>query len=201
MTQFPVACACLLACLALAGGARADLRDDIALCATIPDDGPRLACFDDIADKTQAALPDGLDAGERRALETALQREFRFDPGLKTGTFSFRIAVSGDLQISRSTAAASEIERLIQRIAKAFGDFNGWGVTATVHGGSVALSRGRPYSGEELAQQAQAGLTRSGLGSDRYTIEIGPPAQPLLWDDGRVRAANEHIDVVITGIE
>jgi hypothetical protein len=34
----------------------------------------------------------------------------------------------------------------------------------------------------------------------RYTITQGADAEPSLWDDGRVRSANEHIDIVITDL-
>jgi hypothetical protein len=190
-----------VATLGFAGDGRADLRGDLDQCARIADDPARLACFDAIALPTGSGKDTALDPAERRDLEAALRHEFRFDPGLKTGDLGFRIGVSGNLQISRSTAAAREVERLVRRIATAFGDFNGWGVAVTVHGASVALSRGHPYSGEELAQQAEAGLQRTGLDAGRYTVTIGPPAQPRLWDDGRIRDANEHIDVAITGLD
>jgi hypothetical protein len=193
--------ACFIAGVALAGGAHAGLRDDVARCARITDDGARLACFDAIVPTEGSDTSAALDESQRRELEAALQREFRFDPGLRTDRFAFRIAVSGDLQISRDTAAAREVERLVRRIGKAFGDFDGWSVVVTVHGAQVAFSRGKPYTGEELAKQAETGLKRTDLGADRYTVEVGPPAQPLLWDDGRVRSANEYIDVVIAGLE
>ena len=184
-----------------ASGALASLRGDLEQCVQIADDIARLACYDAIALNVDAEEEGALDTAERRDLETALQREFRFDPSLKTGALSFRIAASGDLQISRSTAAAREVERLVRRIGKAFGDFNGWGVAVTVHGAAVALSRGHPYTGEELAQQAETGLKRTDLDAERYTVTIGPPAEPRLWDDGRIRDANEHIDVAITGLD
>ena len=40
-------------------------------------------------------------------------------------------------------------------------------------------------------------MTRTGLPKDRYSVDIGPDAQPVLWDDGRVRSANENIEIVI----
>lgn len=193
--------ACLLAFVAPVSYAWADLRADVMRCAAIENDTARLACYDAIAVPATGESKATLSDSDRRVLENALQREFRFDPGLRIGPHSFRIAVSGDLQISRATAAAREVERLVRRIARAFGDFNNWGVTVTVHGAQVAFSRGNPYSGAELAQQANAGLARTGLTSGRYTVETGEPAQPRLWDDGRIRDANEHIDVVITGLD
>ena len=187
--------------LAPSNPARADLRSDVARCAQIAGDTARLACFDAIAASEDTSQEGVLDPAEKRELEAALQREFRFDRDLKTGAHSFRIAVSGDLLASRSTAAAREVERLVRRIGKAFGEFNGWGVAVTVHGASVAFSRGTPYTGDELAAQAAVGLKRSGLAADRYTVAIGSPAQPRLWDDGRIRDANEHIEAVITGLD
>ncbi|MEK9662542.1 MAG: hypothetical protein VW644_12545 [Alphaproteobacteria bacterium] len=188
----------ILATIAPGTPALADLRADIAQCAAIVDDEARLVCFDALA---AASGQGALDPGERRDLEAALKREFRFDTGLMTGPFSFRIAVSGDLQISRSTAAAREVERLVRRIGRALGEYSDWGVAVTVHGAQVAFSRGHPYSGAELAAQAQTGLARTDLDSERYSIEIGTPAAPLLWDDGRIRSANEHILVEITGLD
>lgn len=201
MSRLLTVLVCLFAGAVIASGARADLRSDVARCAQIADDEARLACFDAIELPAAPAAGATLDKARQRDLKAALDREFRFDPNLRTGATSFRIAVSGDLLISRSTAAAREVERLVGRIARAFGDFANWGVAVTVHGGQVALSRGTPYTGEELRQQAEEGLKRSILSPDRYTIEIGTPAQPRLWDDGRIRDANEHIDVAITGVE
>jgi hypothetical protein len=193
--------ACFLVGVFFASDGRADLRADIARCTAIADDAARLACYDGIELPLAPQTTGTLDESRRRELEEALDREFRFDPQLRTGTFNFRLAVSGDLQISRDTAAAREVERLVRRLAKVFGDFADWGVAVTVHGAQVALSRGKPYTGEELLQQAAAGLERSGLARGRYTAELGKPAQPRLWDDGRIRGANEHIDVVVNGLD
>ena len=180
--------------LAIAGSpSHAGLRDDIAACRAIADDGARLACFDSLdaaADSGAAALPE--------AAAAALKQEFRFDSRLMTGPFTFRLAVSGDLKISRSTMAAREVEVLVRRIATALGDSNDWGVIVTVHGAQIALSRGNPYSGAELLTQAQTGMERTGLSADRYRVIQGPDATPLLWDDGRIRSVNEHIIVEVT---
>lgn len=171
----------------------AGLRDDVARCAAIPDDGARLACFDELATAAKTAAP-----ALTPEAETALRKEFRFDPGLMTGPLTFRLAVSGNLQISRATAAAREVERVVRRIGKALADNDEWGVIVTVHGAQVALSRGHPYTGAELLAQAQAGMARTGLGEDRYVVERGPDATPILWDDGRVRSVNEHIIIEVT---
>ncbi len=171
----------------------AGLRDDIAACRVIADDGARLACFDALgasADTDTVALTD--------AAATALKKEFRFDSDLMTGPFSFRLAVSGDLKISRSTMAAREVENVTQRIAKALADNDDWGVAITVHGAQISLSRGNPYTGAELLAQAQTGMAGTGLAEDRYTITQGDDATPVLWDDGRVRSVNEHIIVEVT---
>ncbi len=173
--------------------AHAGLSDDIAVCAKIADDGERLDCFDALTTKAPGEA-DALTA----AAADALKREFRFDSGLMTGPFTFRLAVSGDLKISRATAAAREVERVVRRIGKALADNNSWGVTVTVHGAQVTLSRGNPYTGAELLAQAQAGMARTGLTEDRYAVIEGADAVPILWDDGRVRSVNEHIIVEIT---
>ena len=171
----------------------AGLRDDVAACRAIAGDDARLACFDALgasADADTLALT--------AAAATALKKEFRFDSGLMTGDFTFRIAVSGDLKISRSTMAAREVENVARRIAKALADNSDWAISVTVHGAEIALSRGNPYTGAELLAQAQTGMVRTGLATDRYTVTQGPDAAPILWDDGRVRSVNEHIIIEVT---
>lgn len=184
-----------LATAFLSGPAQADIRADVARCAEIQDDTERLGCFDTAAADLQV---------ERNAAAVnaadALAEIFRFDRNMLTGPLSLRVGVSGNLQLSRETFAAREVEETARRITKALGDIEGWKLEIEVHGGKVALSRGSPYSGEELMLQAQSGMSRSGLPEDRYTITRGPDAEPVLWDDGRVRSANEHIDIVITGL-
>ncbi len=193
--------ACFIACAALSTGAYADLRGDVTRCAKIADGSERLACFDALAVAVPGDTASGVTDGERAEMLAALRREFRFSPELRTGDFSFRLTVSGELKISRDTAVARDVERLVRRIDKTFDGISGWGVTATVHGGSVTLSRGTPYTGDELAAQTRIGLERVGLPADRFAVEIGKPAQPRLWDDGRIRDANEHVDIVITGLD
>ncbi len=171
----------------------AGLRDDIAECAAIADDGARLACFDGLADAAKSET-----SALTSAAAEALKQEFRFDSRLMTGPFTFRLAVSGDLRVSRATAAAREVERVVRRIRKALSDSNDWGVTVTVHGSQVTLSRGVPYTGAELLAQAQIGMTRTGLPENRYTVVQGADATPVLWDDGRIRSVNEHIIVEVT---
>ena len=183
------------ALVATASTGHADLRDDIAKCAAIADDGARLACFDALA-----ATPGAGDSALSTAAADALKREFRFDPGIMTGPFTFRLSVSGDLQISRPTAAAREVERVVRRIDKVLADNDEWGIVVTVHGAQVALSRGSPYSGAELLAQARSGMARTGLDETRYAVRVGEEAVPDLWDDGRVRSANEHIIVEVTGL-
>ena len=171
----------------------AGLRDDIAVCAEIADEGARLACFDGLAVSAKT------DASARTtAAAAALKQEFRFDSRLMTGPFTFRLAVSGDLKISRPTAAAREVERVVRRVGTALADINDWRIVVTVHGAGLALSRGNPYTGAELLAQAQAGMAGSGLAEERYTVTLGANATPVLWDDGRVRSVNEHIIVEVT---
>lgn len=173
----------------------ADLRDEIGRCTGIEDNLERLACFDAAA----AAMEDRRsDAAEAAA--AALQREFRFSPGLKTGAFTFRLAVSGSQQISRETAASSEVEQVVRRISRALGALDDWSVAVTVHGAAVSLPRNTPYSGDELLVQARTGMSRTGLPEDRYTVTKGAAAEPVLWDDGRVRSPNEHIIIEIGGL-
>lgn len=171
----------------------AGLHGDIAKCAAIADDNARLACFDALAASGKADV-----SALTSATATALKKEFRFDPGLMTGPFSFRLAVSGDLKISRPTAAAREVENVVLRVGKALADSDDWGITVTVHGAQIALSRGNPYTGAELLAQAQTGMSRTSLAEDRYSVTQGADAAPVLWDDGRVRSVNEHIIVEVT---
>ncbi len=171
----------------------AGLRDDIARCAAIDSDGERLACFDGLAEQAKSE-PSALTP----AMAEALKREFRFDYRLMTGPFSFRLAVSGDLTISRPTAAAREVENLVRRIGKALADSEDWGVIITVHGAQITFSRGNPYTGDELLAQAQFGMARTGLAEGRYKVTKGTDAVPVLWDDGRVRSVNEHIIIEVT---
>jgi hypothetical protein len=170
----------------------ADLRDDITACRVIAEDGARLACFDALDVNGSV---DGTALNDAAA--TALKKEFRFDSGLMTGDFSFRIAVSGDLSISRATMAAREVENIVRRIRKALSGNSDWAVAVTVHGAEISLSRGHPYTGAELLAQAKTGMARTGLAEDRYTITQGDDAAPILWDDGRVRSVNEHIIVEV----
>lgn len=172
--------------------ALASLHDDIIACAAIHEDAERLACFDAVAKAaktTSAAL--------NQAAADALKREFRFEPDLMTGPFTFFLPVSGDLKISRSTAAAREVERIVRRINKALSANADWGVRVTVHGAHTSFSRGNPYTGAELLAQAQTGMERTGLTKDRYQVILGKDANPILWDDGRVRSVNEHIIVEV----
>lgn len=172
----------------------AGLRDDMARCAAIENDGERLACFDGLAKSARS------DTSALAAVAAeALKQEFRFDSGLMTGPFTFRLAVSGDLKISRPTAAAREVERVVRRVGKALAGSDDWGIIVTVHGAQIALSRGNPYTGAELLAQARDGMARSGLDENRYAVRQGEDATPVLWDDGRVRSVNEHIIVEVTG--
>lgn len=175
-----------------ASPAHGNLRDDISRCAALAGETERLACFDTVA----AEMANARNAAEAAAV-TALQREFRFDPGLMTGPLTFRINVSGNQVVSRPTAAAREVENIVRRVQKVIGGTDDWNAVIVVHGGKVTLSRGRPYSGEELLAQAYTGMARSGLPAEGYSVTRGPDAEPILWDDGRVRSANENIDITI----
>ena len=174
--------------------AHADLGEEIQRCAALTDQIERLACFDIVA----ADLANTQNAAAEAAI-TALQREFRFDPGLMTGPLTFQVQVSGNQVVSRETAASREVENILRRVQKVIGGTDDWNVSVTVHGGQVTLSRGQPYSADELLVQARAGMSRTGLAANRYTVEIGPDALPVLWDDGRVRHANENIVITIGG--
>ncbi len=174
--------------------AYAGLHDKIAACAAIAGDGARLACFDGLT----AVAPDS--PALTSAAATALKQEFRFDSGLMTGPFTFRLAVSGNLRISRSTMAARGVENVVRRVSKALADSSHWRITVTVHGAQIAFSRGNPYTGAELLAQAQTGMASSELAPDRYTVTQGADATPVLWDDGRVRSVNEHIIVEVQGL-
>lgn len=170
-----------------------DIRKDIARCGTLVEASERLTCFDSLA----AKIANIRNAAEAAAV-TALQREFRFDRDLMTGPLAFRINVSGNEVVSRKTAAAREVENVLLRVQKVIGDTDDWRVLVVVHGGKVTLSRGHPYSGQELLAQANAGIDRTGLSPERYSVTRGPDAAPVLWDDGRVRHANENIEIAIS---
>ena len=194
--RFSAAIIAAFAILALAGSpGHAGLRDDIAACRAIADDGARLACFDGL----DASAMAGGSALTPAAAE-ALKNEFRFDSRLMTGPFTFRVAVSGDLKISRSTAAGREVEHVVRKVGTALAGSVDWGIVITVHGAQIALSRGNPYTGAELLTQAQAGMARTGLAQKRYKIVEGDAATPVLWDDGRVRSVNEHIIFEVVGL-
>ncbi|MBT5944384.1 MAG: hypothetical protein HOK98_05910 [Rhodospirillaceae bacterium] len=185
----------LVASTALGGlPAHADLGEDIQRCAALTDQNARLACFDAVAAEMASARNAAADAAF-----TALQREFRFDPGLMTGPLTFLIKVSGNQVVSRDTAASREVENILRRVQKVVGGTDNWNASVIVHGGRVTLSRGQPYSAQELLAQARTGLSRTGLAANRYNVEIGPDADPVLWDDGRVRSANENIEITIGG--
>lgn len=174
--------------------AHADLGEHIRRCAALTDQNARLACFDAVA----ADMANARNAKADAAI-SALQRKFRFDPGLMTGPLTFLVKVSGNQVVSRETAASREVENILRRVQKVIGNIGNWNAPVIVHGGRVTLSRGRPYSAEELLAQARAGLSRTGLAANRYNVEVGPDADPVLWDDGRVRSANENIEITIGG--
>jgi hypothetical protein len=184
-----------LAVLMAGGLAHADLKDDVTQCSAITEDAVRLACFDTAAATAQSER----DAAAQSAT-ALLADEFRFDRNVMRAPLHLRVDVSGNFLLARDTAAAREVEGITRRITKAIGEVPGWNLAITVHGGQVALSRGSPYSGDELLIQARSGMSRTGLPETRYTITQGADAEPSLWDDGRVRSANEHIDIVITGL-
>jgi hypothetical protein len=180
----------------MAGGpAHADLRDDVTQCSAITEDASRLACFDAAA--TTAESERNAAAQSAAAL---LADEFRFDRSVMRAPLHLRVDVSGNFRLARDTTAGREVETIVRRITKAIGEVPGWNLSITVHGGQVTLSRGSPYTGDELLIQARAGMSRSDLPEARYTITQGADAEPSLWDDGRVRSANEHIDIVITDL-
>ncbi len=179
----------------LAPPAHADLRDDLARCATLTDDTARLSCFDTTAMDMQKARNA---AGENAA--AALSKEFRFDLNVLNGPLSLKVSASGNSRTSRDTVVAREVENIVRRTTKALADIDGWSLSLVVHGGKVTLSRGSPYTGDELLAQARTGLSRSGLTDSRYTVARGADAEPELWDDGRIRSANEHIDIQIVGL-
>lgn len=180
---------------AMSPSAHADIADDVTRCAVIAEDAARLACYDTAAVEMQSEkVSAASDAVE------ALAQEFRFDRHTLVGPLALTLEVSGNLQLSRETFAAREVEEAMRRTTKALGDIEGWSLNITVHGGKVSLSRGSPYSAQELLIQAQSGAERSGLPADRYSITRGADAEPILWDDGRVRSANEHINISVTGL-
>ena len=179
----------------LASPAHADLQNDISRCTSLANDTARLACFDATATDLQNARNA---AGKSAA--AALSKEFRFDVGALTGPLSLRVNAIGNFRTSRDTVVARDVETIVRRIHKALDSIDSWSLSLVVHGGKVTLSRGSPYSGNELLLQARTGLSRSGLSDSRYMTTLGSDAEPELWDDGRIRSANEHIDIKIIGL-
>ena len=194
--KYGLALAAGLVAITVLGGApaHADLGEDIQRCSALTDQNERLSCFDTAA----IELANTRNAASDAAI-TALQREFRFDHGLMTGPLTFLVKVSGNQVVSRETAASREVENILRRVQKIVGGTNNWNASVIVHGGGVTLSRGQPYTAEELLAQARTGLSRTGLDDNRYTVTIGEDADPVLWDDGRVRSANENIEITIGG--
>ena len=195
MSRFPaLVLPVLVACLPAA--AAADVTADIRRCGALTDDSARLACFDEVAA--------GLDGGATDAISAqalaALDREFRFDRSTRVAPTMFRLEVSKYLSLSRETGPGRDVQRLATRINQAIGNLPGWSLDIVVHGASVELPRARPLSGAELLDQATRAMLGSGVPEDRYAIAIGPDAEPLLWDDGRVRGSNEHITVEVSGL-
>lgn len=181
-----------------APAARADERADLAHCVTIAAAAERLACYDALAART-VELPKSAARDEATA---RLAEEFRFDGRrVMTGPLEFNIRVSGTLKTSRETRAEREVTLLVQRIARALDGVNGWRLTVTVHGTAVPLPREQPFTTDELYAQARAGMDAAGLPAERWSVVRGRPADPALWDDGRLRDANEHIVIAVVGFE
>ncbi len=178
--------------------ARADERSDLAHCVTIAAAAERLACYDALAART-VELPK---SAARDDAAARLAEEFRFDGHrLVAGPLAFNLRVSGALKTSRDTRAEREVALLVQRIAKALASVAGWRLTVTVHGTAVPLPREQPFSTEELYEQARTGMASTGLAAERWSVVRGRPAEPALWDDGRLRDANEHIVIAVVGFE
>ena len=175
----------------------AGLAEDVTRCAALADDGARLACYDDVAVEIGQ---NGVSSGDAEVVLAALDREFRFDRSTRVEPLLFRLEVSQYLSVSRETGPGRDVERLPRRINGAIGDVPGWVLEITVHGAQVKIPRARPYSGDELLNQATRAMVRSGLAEVRFNIVEGADAEPSLWDDGRVRGSNENIVVEVTGL-
>ena len=170
----------------------ANMNQSIISCKSVKNNTARLNCYDSLA-RIESKKLYNLSLEQ----QNAIKREFRFDSDLLIKPLTFRLNVSGNLRISRSTMASREVENLILRINKALNGSNNWKLKITVHGAKIALSRSNPYTQKELFDQAKSGLMRSKFPQERYTLNQGPDAMPILWDDGRIRRINEHIIVKI----
>jgi len=166
----------------------ANISQKIILCKLVNNKIERLACYDKLA-KSESRKLQNISLKQ----QNAIKREFRFDSDLIINPLTFRLNVSGDLKISRSTMASREVEKLILRISRALNGSSNWKLKITVHGAKTALSRGNPYTGKELYDQTKTGLKLSKFSPERYSLKQGPEAMPILWDDGRIRSINEHI--------
>ena len=175
----------------------ADVAQDLARCAAVADDGARLACYDNVAAGTNQ---EAVSSGNAEVALAALDRKFRFDRSTRVEPLLFRLEVSQYLSVSRETGPGRDVERLARRINEAIGAIPGWLLEITVHGARVKIPRARPYSGEELLNQAAQAMAQSGLPEARFNLVLGTDAEPSLWDDGRVRDSNEHIVVEVTGL-
>lgn len=186
-----------LGAVLLPAAATADVAQDLTRCAAVADDGARLACYDDLA---AGIGQDGVADGKAEIVLAALDREFRFDRSTRVEPLLFRLDVSKYLSVSREAGPGRDVERLARRINDAIDDIPGWSLEITIHGAQVKISRARPLTGAELMDQAVRAMAQSGLPETRFNIVQGADAEPLLWDDGRVRGSNEHIIVEITGL-
>ncbi|MDG2312851.1 MAG: hypothetical protein P8M15_02345 [Alphaproteobacteria bacterium] len=170
----------------------ANFSQKIISCKLVNNNIERLNCYDRLA-KTESKKLQNISLNQ----QNAIKKEFRFDSDLLIKPLTFRLNLSGNLKISRSTMASREVENLILRISKALNGSSNWKLKITVHGAKTSLSRGNPYTGKELFVQAKSGLMLTKLSPERYSLEQGPEALPILWDDGRIRSINEHIIVKI----
>ncbi|MGE0256755.1 MAG: hypothetical protein AB7N54_19180 [Alphaproteobacteria bacterium] len=191
----------LLLALAVAFGAapaQADARADLAHCVTVADPTERLACYDALAARS-VDLPK---SAARDDATVRLAEEFRFDGHrLMTGPLAFSIRVSGVLKTNRDTRAEREVTQLTRRIVRALDGLSGWRLAVTVHGTTVELPREQPFTTDELYAQARAGMAATGLPAEQWSVVRGRPAEPALWDDGRLRDANENITIDVVGFE
>ncbi|MBM3558430.1 MAG: hypothetical protein FJX53_00720 [Alphaproteobacteria bacterium] len=196
-TLTPALLLLLLLLLLVAFGAP-PARADIAHCVTVADPVERLACYDALAARS-VELPK---SAARDDAVTRLAEEFRFDGHrLMTGPLSFSIRVSGALKTNRDTRAVREVTQLTRRIARALDGLSGWRLAVTVHGTTVEPPREQPFTTDELYAQARAGMAATALSAEQWSVVRGRPAEPALWDDGRLRDANENITIDVVGFE
>jgi hypothetical protein len=82
----------------------ANMNQSIISCKSVKNNTERLNCYDSLA-RTESKKLHNLSLEQ----QNAIKKEFRFDSDLLIKPLTFRLNVSGNLRISRSTMASREV--------------------------------------------------------------------------------------------